>query len=322
MEAPADPRPRGWGPAALMIRKALLAAILSLAALLAAALFVSFDAPGLGRDLQERLRSAIGIRLEFERSRFSVLRGLLIEDARATAGSYELHFPRLVIEHRPLALLRGGFELAGIRLDEARVGPFSVDALHLKLSRLEYDPRAVTALHGVDADGNLETRRVAFGTWELRDLAARIGAAGGRVRLEDLTLATARGSLSGELALDFNTLPFRYRVSLFGSSIDVEGVGRGALRLDAEGFGTRARNLAGRGVFELPRGRLPDSPWVREIDPSLAGADHGPVEVPFEVRDERVYIEGVAIEAAGRVFEIEGWFGLDGSRALRVSTPG
>ncbi|HJS74911.1 MAG TPA: hypothetical protein VJ921_11540, partial [Vicinamibacteria bacterium] len=303
-------------------KKALLAAILLGGALLTAALLISFESPDLGRDVAERLRSASGIRLEFSRARFGLARGLVFEDARASAGSYDVQVSRLVLEHRPLALLRGGFETTGIELDDLRGGPVSIDALRLSLSRLDYDPRAITALHGVDAEGILRMSRVAVAAGELRDLAARLTAAGGRVRFDDLTFATAYGTLSGELALDFNSLPFRYRVSLPGSSLQVEGVGRGTLSLEASGFGTKPGGLRGRGVFELARGRLPDAQWVRDLDPSLAGAEHGPVKVPFEINEERVRIERVEMEAAGRVIEIEGSLGLDGSRDLRVSSPG
>jgi hypothetical protein len=302
-------------------REALIAAILSLGALLTAALFVPFDAPGLGRELVERLQSSAGIRLEFSRSTLRVLRGLLLEEAHAFAGSYDLRVPRLLLEHRPVALLRGGFELTGIRLDEARVGRATIEALRLKLSRLDYDPRAVTALHGVDTEGSLDIGRIVLATWELRELASRFLAEGGRLRFEELTLTTGGGALDGELALDFNTIPFRYRFALRGPSLEVYGVGRGELRLEASGFGTKPRDLEGGGTFAMARGRLPDAPWVREIDPSLAGAEHGPVEVPFQIRNERVYIERIELEAAGGVIEVEGSVGLDGSRDLRISKP-
>jgi hypothetical protein len=163
--------------------------------------------------------------------------------------------------------------------------------------------------------------RIVLATWELRDLAARLLAEGGRLRFEELTFTTSGGALEGELALDFNTIPFRYRFALGGSSLEVDGVGRGELRLEAEGFGTKPRDLQGGGTFAMARGRLPDAPWVRQIDPSLAGAEHGPVGVPFEIRDERVYIEPIELEAAGRIFEVEGSLGLDGSRDLRVAKP-
>ncbi len=292
-------------------------------ALAVVALFIPFDAPGLGREVQDRVRSATGFPLEVSRSRIRLLHGLVLEEVRLVAGSYQLHVPRMVLEHRLIALLRGRRDLKGIELEGATIdfpgGSVSLEALRLTLSRLDYDPRALTPLHGLSSEGLLTMKRIAFESRELRDVAAKITTEGGRWKFEDLKLVSDRGELSGELGLDFNSFPFRYRASLLGPAFDVEGVGRGALRFEGEGFGAHARNLEGKGVFEVERGRLPDAAWVREIDPALVGAEHAPVEIPFEVRDERVYFERFEIEAGEKVLELEGSIGLDGSRDLRAA---
>ncbi len=299
-------------------KKSLLAALALLLAVLAAALLVSFDAPGLGRQVEERFRAATGVPLAVSRARLNLLRGLLLEDVRAEAASHDLRIPRVALQHRLLSLLRGRWEPTGIRLDETRIGAVSIDSLDLRLSRFDYDAKAVAPLHGIGASGALGVTRILFKTWELRDLSASVEAEGGRFRFEPLRAATGRGHVAGDLFLDFNSLPFRYRGALLGPSFAVGGLGPGTLRLKVEGFGTLVRNLKGSGTFELERGRLPDASWIREIDSSLAGAEHERVEIPFEVRDERVYIARVPIEAAGRVLAIEGSFGLDGSRDLRA----
>ncbi len=299
--------------------KTLLAALFAAVALAALALVVPFDAPGLGREVEARVRSATGITLEVSRSRIRLFRGLLLEDVRATAGGYNFRAPRLTLDNRPLALLRGRWELTGIRLDTARVEAVSIEGLGLALSRLDYDARAITPLHGLRSEGVLAIRKIAFEGRELRDLAARVGIEGGRVRIEDVRFESARGALSGELALDFNSFPFRYRAELVGPSFELEGVGRGTLRLEAQGFGTKARDLKGKGAFELERGRLPDAHWIREIDPELVGAEHAPAEIPFDVRDGRVYFDGFELEATGKILEVEGSFGLDGAGDLRAT---
>jgi uncharacterized protein involved in outer membrane biogenesis len=307
----------------LSAKKALLVALASLVTLAVLVLVIPFDAPGLGREVQDRVRSATGFPLEVSRSRIRLLHGLVLEEVGLVAGSYQVHVPRMVLEHRPLALLRGRRDLTGIELESGTIdfpgGSVSLEALRLTLSRLDYDPRALTPLHGLNSEGLLTMKRIAFESWELRDLAARVATEDGRFRLEGLKLATDHGLLSGEVALDFNSFPFRYRTSLLGASFEVEGVGRGTLRLDAEGFGRKARDLRGKGTFALERGRLPDAPWIREIDPALVGAQHAPVEIPFEVRDERVYFDRFELEVPERVLALEGSFGLDGSRDLRAT---
>ena len=350
-------------------RKALLAALaslLTLSALAAVALVVPIDAPGLADEVERRARSATGIPLEVSRARFRLLGGLVLEEVTASAsfvaGSYRVHVPRVVLEHRPLGLLRGRLELRGIRLERPTIrldlprsagetfrirnaalletgsasepwleveasleevqieggdlivgDRVSVEGLGMTLTTLAYDRRALTPLHALRSEGSFAIRQMALESSRLADVAGRITTESGRLRLEDLKLATDRGALSGELALDFNSFPFRYEASLLGPSFDLEGVGRGTLRFEAGGFGTRARHLKGKGTFALERGRIPDGPWVREIDPALAGAEHAPVEIVFEVRDERVYIESFELEAAGRIVAIEGTVGLDGS---------
>ncbi len=292
-------------------------------ALAALALVLPIDTPGLGREVQDRVRSATGFPLEVSRSRIRMLHGLVLEEVGLVAGSYQVDVPRMVLEHRPLALLRGRRDLTGIELEGATIdfpgGSVSLEALRLTLSRLDYDPRALTPLHGLRSKGILTLRRIVFESWELRDLAARIATEDGRFRLEGLKLESDRGQLSGEAALDFNSLPFRYRASLLGSSFEVVGAGRGTMRVEAEGFGTKARDLRGKGTFALDRGGLPDAPWIREIDPALVGADHAPAEIPFVIRDESVYFERFEIEAAEKILQLEGSFGLDGSTDLRAT---
>ena len=355
-------------------RKALLAALaslLTLSALAVLAIVIPIDAPGLADEVERRARSATGIPLEVSRARFRLLGGLVLEEVSASAsfvsGSYRVHVPRVVLEHRPLGLLRGRLELLGIRLERPTIrldlprragetfrirnaalletrgasepwleveasleevgiadGSFivgdrlSVEGLGMDLTTLAYDRRALTPLHALRSEGSFAIRQMALERTSLADVAGRITTEGGRLRLEELKLATDRGGLSGELALDFNSFPFRYKASLLGPSFDLEGVGTGTLWFDAEGFGTRARDLKGRGTFALESGRLPDAPWVREIDPALAGAEHAPIDVAFEVRDERLYFDRVELEVGEEICAIEGSVGFDGSKDIRA----
>jgi len=292
-------------------KKALVAAIILVVALAGLALVIPFDAPGVGRDVSSAVRKATGIDLEISRSRLRLLRGVVLEDVRFSAGSYRGQCPRIVLER----------EARGIQIEEGRIdfdgGAVVVEGLDLALSRLDSDPRAVTKLHGLSLEGDLSLRSISVDDRAARDVTARISTSNGRFQVRDLRLVTGRGESSGDVALDFNSIPFRYRASLLAPSIEVKGFGHGTVRLDAEGFGTKARNLKGRGTFALEGGRLPDADWVREIDPALVGAEHGAVEIPFEVRAERVYFEKFEIDAGEKMLELEGSLGLDGSTDLR-----
>lgn len=359
----------------MSFRRALLAALaslLTLLALAAVALVIPIETPGLAREIERRARSAAGVPLEVSRARLRLLRGLVLEEVTASAsfaaGSFRVHVPRVVLEHRPLGLLRGRLEVTGVRLERLTVqvdlpqragtiasirnaallqvvdasepwlevdaaleavqiesgnvlvgDRLSIEGLGMTLTTLAYDRRALTPLHALRSEGSFAIGEMALESSKLTDLAGSITTENGRFQLENLRLTTDRGALSGALALDFNSFPFRYRAALLGPSFEVERVGRGTLRFEAEGFGTRSRDLEGRGNFALERGRLPDAPWIREIDPALAGAEHDPVEIVFEVRDERVYFEKLELEAAAKSFTIEGSVGLDGSRDIRAT---
>ncbi|HEY7698477.1 MAG TPA: hypothetical protein VIE88_08665, partial [Vicinamibacteria bacterium] len=228
-------------------KKALLAALILVAALAGLALVTPFDAPGLGREVSERVRTATGIELRIARSRLRLLRGLLLENVRATAGSYDIRASRLTLEPRPFSLLTARPEVKGVGLEDVQIGSVSIAALRLDLPRFDYDPRALTAIHGLSLEGILDMRDVAFDGRKLSSLAARVTTQNGRFELDRLELLGGGGELSGDASFDFNTIPFRYRVSLFGPSFEVEGVGRGKLRLEAEGFGTKLRSLKGKG---------------------------------------------------------------------------
>jgi uncharacterized protein involved in outer membrane biogenesis len=353
-------------------RKALLAVLASLLTLAALGVVIPIAAPGLAQEIEDRARSATGIPLEVSRARLHLIRGLVLQEVSASAsfiaGSFRVHVPRVVLDYRPLGLLRGRVEVTGVRLErpavridlprragerfrirnaalldtaetsepwleveasleEVRIeggdlivgDRVSVEGLGMTLTTLAYDRGALTPLHALRSEGSVAIREIVLETSRLAEVSGRITTEGGRVRLEDLRLATDRGTLTGELALDFNSFPFRYKASLLGPSFELEGVGTGTLRIEAEGFGTRARDLKGTGSFALERGRFSDAPWVMEIDPALAGEEHAPAEIAFDVRDERVHFERHELESGEKVVAIEGSVGLDGSRDLRAT---
>jgi hypothetical protein len=299
----------------LSARRIALAALPVAALLGALALFVPFDAPDLGRDVEERVRSAMGLDFAAARARVRLKGDVVLEDVRLGAGSYRARFSRIVLEQPPLSVL----DPKVIRFESGRIeseaGAASIDSLELALDRLDHDPRALTGLHGLLLTGGLSVGRIAFGAREVRGLRAGIAVDNGRVRLEELDAALGPGSLSGEAVFDFNSLPFRYRASLGSPAFSLEGLGRGGLRLEVDGFGARARNLKGRGTFALEPGRIPDAAWAREVVPALAGTEHGPLEIAFEIRDERIYFGKLAIGGV----ELEGSVGFDGSRNVRVA---
>jgi uncharacterized protein involved in outer membrane biogenesis len=106
-------------------RRVLLAAALLLPAALAAALFVEFDAPVLGRAALERVGAALGTRAGARAFRFRLARGLALEGLEASStfsgGRWTLAADALVLDHRLWPLLRGRVEVERIVLVRPRI---------------------------------------------------------------------------------------------------------------------------------------------------------------------------------------------------------
>lgn len=173
----------------------------------------------------------------------------------------------------------------------------SVDGLDLTLRDLHFDRRAITVLHGIAAVGDLRMGELGLGDLSLRDLTSRIELDNGRVGLEALRFKTTRGELRGRATVDFNSLPFRYRLEVDGDRVDVPLLGRAALHLEAEGFGADAEHMSGEGALVLPRGRLPDALELRQIDPELAGLEHDPAEIAFRLAGGELHLRPFSLEA-------------------------
>ncbi len=93
----------------LKITLAVVAA--SLAALLAIALFVEFDAPRLGQRILDSAGESAGIEVQAEGFRFTLRRGIVLENVIATTqfpgGTVVTTLDRVVLEHRLVPLLLG-----------------------------------------------------------------------------------------------------------------------------------------------------------------------------------------------------------------------
>ena len=101
-------------------RSVLATGVLVGGGLVAALLFVEFEAPGLGRAALLRLGSAVGARVDARAFRFRLIRGLALEELTATSdvagGRWTLSTEALVLDHRLWPLLGGRVEIERIVL--------------------------------------------------------------------------------------------------------------------------------------------------------------------------------------------------------------
>lgn len=205
---------------------------------------------------------------------------------------------------------------------------WSLDGLQLDLATLTYDRHAITPLHALSSNGNISVAALTIGDLRFANVEAALSTESGRFRLDDLRVHHAHaGDLEGELDVDFNSIPFRYRISLIGSSMDLgrighlpsEGLGKGLVRLEANGFGTESRHLRATGSLELEPGRLPAVGWLSEIDPSLPGTEYDRTAVSFEVRDSRLSFDGLRLGSSRSSLLIAGSIDFDDDIELTVT---
>ena len=174
-----------------------------------------------------------------------------------------------------------------IRLrDASRPGDgVTVSGLDLALSDPQVATGALTLLHAITASGVFAARSLHVGDMEARDASAALSMARGRIDLEGEVLLEL-GIVSGSVHLDFNSLPFRHRISVQGRLAGVPGV----VSLDVAGFGLDPNNLKGDGRLAIPEGRFDDAPLWEAL--GLVGEDHDADEVSIAIRDRRILLDG------------------------------
>jgi hypothetical protein len=222
-----------------------------------------------------------------------------------------------------LLLEEGSFAIRDLRRGRNLL---SLDGLRLELPQLAYDRRALSPLHALASRGEVAASALTVGDLRLTGLEAAISTGAGRLRFERLRFQSDEGDFEGDADVDFNSIPFRYRMSLTAASLELGrlarslsgAMGKGLLRLQGEGFGTDSRHLKARGTLELGSGRLPAAAWISQIDGSLPGAGYEATAVPFEVKGGRVSFEGLTLAAGSSALVVAGSIGFDEQVDLEI----
>lgn len=204
----------------------------------------------------------------------------------------------------------------------------SLDGLKLDFPAFVYDRLAVTPVHALTSKGDIAISAITVGNLRLTRMAGALKTESGRFRLGPLRFHVDAGDFEGELDVDFNSLPFRYRTSLTGASVDLgrladmpsggRGLGTGLVRFEGEGFGTESRNLKASGSLALEGGQLPALAWLSRIDPSLPGAGYEATAVTFEVRGGHLSFQGLRLAGSRSVLVLGGSIGFDDEVDLTV----
>lgn len=242
----------------------------------------------------------------------------------------------LVVEVSEIIVNDGAVSLRQEASDGGDAKEVTLRGLNVDIRDLVFAPGAVSPLHGFSGKGRLTVTEAELDETRVRDLEARMDAAQGRFQLSELGLVSDEGTFRGTATVDFNTVPFVYELSLEGDPLDVnelagmadESFGAGRLRFDARGFGSDSKNLQGKGVLKLDAGALPSHPVLAKAEQTLGrtglvGSSYRATEAPFEIQNNRVFIEDFVFESAQAGLGLNGWLSLDGPLALElvVKTP-
>ena len=202
--------------------------------------------------------------------------------------------------------------------------------LGLELQEPAFEPQALTPLHGLSAVGSIEIQELSIQDTTVRTVSGNLRMARGHLELMEVSLLSDTGNFVGNLALDFNTIPFRYQMSLLANSIDLNlnndmngSFGRAALELDGEGFGTNPMNLSASGTFRLHDGVFQSSQVLRSIETilgrlDLIGSSYQATEATFELRNGRLIIDSLKLVDNEFEFELQGNVDLNGTLQFRL----
>ncbi len=209
----------------------------------------------------------------------------------------------------------------------------SLDGLDLAFRNLRFQPGAITPLHGLVAQAEIETRTIDVDSIQLREVSGRVDFNRGRVALPDLDYSTANGAFRARIDVDFNQIPLGYELSLesnhynFGAYVgsrDDDHFSLGSLLFEAKGYGTDPNNASGQGVLRLKEGVLPRLPLVTEAEKSLgretlAGSSFDPVGIPFGVKNGHLVVEPFVLRTESSTLTIEGSAHFDAALSLNIT---
>ncbi len=220
------------------------------------------------------------------------------------------------------ALVTQGFQSGGSGV--------SLVGLDLAFRNLQFQTGAITPLHGLVAQAEIEARTMDVDSIRLREVSGRVDFNRGRVAVADLNYSTPNGAFTARIGVDFNQIPLGYELSLesdhynigaYVGARDNDNFPLGSLSFEATGYGTDLNNASGQGVLRLNEGVLPAFPLVTEAEKSLgrdglAGSSFEPLGIPFEAKNGHLVVPPFVLRTEGASTTIGGSVGSEGSLAL------
>ena len=282
-------------------------------------------------------------RIVFERPQFE-----LVESAKKPSGEGEPKEPK---EKKPpeeeapsAADDEGGFalEVRQILIRDGTVvmkkkgqdGETRIEDLDFEMRNLKFDPTA-ESLAALSADGELSIGQVLLGTLTLTDVESQFTFASAVFDLLSLTFATPHGKFTGEMQVDFNPVPFAYKLTARGDPLDLnsmvgasDGFGPGITQVEVEGVGSDTKDVKASGSVLLAAGEFPAAEMFTGVDKALGktvlvGAPYQATEAQFRLENNVLTLSPFRFTSEVARLDLDGWVNLAGPIELGfvVATP-
>ncbi len=240
-------------------------------------------------------------------------------DTSAEPGGFTLTVRQIAMRDGALMLRKAGEQ-----------GATRIRGLDFDTENLHVAPGAA-GLAGISADGKLAIEEVAFESGSVTDVAGRFALAEGKFDIPALTATVWQGKVDAKAQVDFNPVPYTYRLSLHGEDLDLNpligataGLGAATLDMEADGAGASTRDVRANGSVQLAAGQLPDAPTLERIDRVLGktvvvGAPYEATRADFTLAGNVARLAPFQFRTERARLALEGTANLDGPLDLDLS---
>ncbi len=200
-----------------------------------------------------------------------------------------------------------------------------VQDLDLEMSNVKFDPNR-KSLAALSAEGELSIHEMEFDELKVSDTSGRFELKDARFVIPALSFSLPNGKFVADTAIDFNPVPFTYKLSAKGEPIDVNGMvgaksadgfGPATVQLDAHGAGPETKNLTAKGGMELAEGSFPYASMFKQIDDALGkkavvGSKYKATKMTFQVANNQVRLSPFRFESDDARLDVSGTMSLAG----------
>jgi len=213
-------------------------------------------------------------------------------------------------------------------------GETRVEDLDFEMQDLKFDPTA-KSLAALSAEGQLSIAQVLLSSTTISGVQSRFQLASAVFDLLELSFSTPHGEYAGEMQVDFNPVPFIYKLTAEGNPLNLnsmvgasEGFGPGVAHVDAEGVGADTKGVKAQGTIQLAAGEFPSFEMYSGVDEALGkqvlvGADYQATEARFQLEDNVLTLSPFQFTSDVARLDLEGTVNLEGPIDLKfaVATP-